>query len=294
MPGLPHSFRKVFERRACLIQELCTVGRARVSQARTPGLPAHAHPGVFEIFLLERGETQWWVEDEVHRIAAGNVYLNRPDERHGSMGASLKPCAYCWLQLAMSDAGLPGMSVAQSRRILRALSNPHVRIFSVSPAVAEYFVKLWEIHVCSGSDGALRARAYLHLLLADLTECMEKSAGNRHQTYAIRKVLQRIDSDPGGDHPVSKLAVLAALGRTQFIKRFLFETGFTPGDYVRRRRIELAKNRLRAGQASITTLAAELGFNSSQHFATVFKSMEGMKPSEFRREHKADVPSRGV
>ena len=282
MPALPRSFRQIFEGSACLITELQTVGRACILEARVPGLPGHAHHGAFEIFLLERGEAQWWVENEVHQLVAGQVYLNRPGELHGSMGSSMRPCRYCWLQLAVSGSQLPGMSASQSRRIVHALSNPQVRSFPVPSAVADHFVKLWEIHVAPGPAAELRARAHLHLLLADLAECMEKYTATRHPTFAIREVLRRIDSDPGGDHHVGKLAEVAGLGQTQFSERFLAETGFTPGDYVRRHRIELAKKRLREGEVSITRLAAELGFSSSQHFATVFKKLEGMRPSEFR------------
>ncbi len=283
MSLLPHSFRRVFDGRNCLIEELLTVGRTRISQARRPGLPGHSHPGVFEIFLFERGEAQWWAENEVHQLVTGNVYVNRPGERHGSMGLSLRPCGYCWLQFAPSGSRLPGMPVRQSRRILRALSNRRVRSFLVPSATADHFLKIWAIHVTPGPDAALRVRAHLHLLLADLAECIEKYTGSRHQTFAIRKVLRRIHADPGSDHTVRTLAALAGFGHTQFDKRFFAETGFNPGDYVRRRRIELAKKRLRDGRASITELAAELGFSSSQHFATVFKKLEGMRPSEFRR-----------
>jgi len=33
----------------------------------------------------------------------------------------------------------------------------------------------------------------------------------------------------------------------------------------------------------LTTIAIDLGFSSSQHFSTVFRKMEGMAPSEYRR-----------
>lgn len=283
MSALPRSFRQVFDANACILKELRTVGRVRLSQARVPGLMGHVHPDAFEIFLLERGEAQWWVEEEVHHLVAGHVYLNRPGERHGSMGASLRPCGYCWVQLAVRGSKFPGMSASQSLRIVRALSDPRVRSFPVPPAVAEHFVKLWEIHVAPGPDAEIRARAHLHLLLAELACYAEKCTATRAPTFAVRKVLRFIDNDPGADHPIAKLAALAGLGETQFRKRFLAETGLNPADYVRRHRIELAKKRLQEGGESITRIATELGFGSSQHFATAFKKLEGVKPSEFLR-----------
>lgn len=285
MPSLPRSFRQVFERPACLLRELHTVGRTRVTQARVPGLAGHTHAGVYEIFLIERGDARWWVEDELHQLAAGDIYLNRPGERHGSLGPSLRPCAYCWLQLATPRRCLPGLSLQQSRRIIRAMDDRRVRSFPATPAMREHFIKLWELHAAPGPDAALRAGAHLHLLLAEFADEMEKYVRPRHvQTFAMHGVLRRIDADPGGAHSNPALAALAGLGLTQFNERFFAETGFTPADYVRRRRVEHAKERLRESDISITTLAADLGFSSSQHFATVFRNFEGVKPSEFRRQ----------
>jgi AraC-like DNA-binding protein len=274
----------VFESDDCLLEELRTVGRTRFVQARV-GLSSQVHVGVFEIFLLERGEAQWWVEDEFHEIEAGDVYIVRPGERHGSVGPSLRPSGYSWLQLAVPKGAFPGMSLEETERIVGALSDRRVRSFSAPPEALEHLIEVWRCHAVPGSHSALRARARLHLLLAALVDRIETQANTEHRvSFAIRKVLRMVDADPSLSHPIEALAKVAGLGLTQFNVRFLAETGFTPGAYVRRRRIEKAKTRL-GDQVSISALALELGFRSSQHFATVFKKLEGLQPTEFRAQH---------
>jgi AraC-like DNA-binding protein len=58
--------------------------------------------------------------------------------------------------------------------------------------------------------------------------------------------------------------------------------GMAPGAWYTRRRIERAQERLREGGRAITEVAHELGFSSSQHFATVFKRHTGLTPGAWR------------
>jgi AraC-like DNA-binding protein len=59
------------------------------------------------------------------------------------------------------------------------------------------------------------------------------------------------------------------------------------GQSIRQRhlalRLEEAKRLLAGGGASVTTIALELGFPSSQHFATVFRRAVGCTPGAFAR-----------
>jgi len=60
-------------------------------------------------------------------------------------------------------------------------------------------------------------------------------------------------------------------------------TGTSPAVYVTSRRVEFAKRMLQDDpRASVTEIAIESGFSSSQHFATVFKRYTGVNPKDFR------------
>ena len=58
----------------------------------------------------------------------------------------------------------------------------------------------------------------------------------------------------------------------------------TPGVYILREKIDAARHRLGNPKKNITTIAFELGFPSSQYFATVFKQFTGRSPSYFREK----------
>ncbi len=71
---------------------------------------------------------------------------------------------------------------------------------------------------------------------------------------------------------------------TGFIKRFKYETGLTPADFFQRIKVEEARRRLAVPKAAITAIAFDLGFSSSQYFASVFKKYTGTTPREYSRK----------
>jgi two-component system, response regulator YesN len=74
------------------------------------------------------------------------------------------------------------------------------------------------------------------------------------------------------------------LGQSQLFHLFKSVTGLTPTDYLRRLRIEKAKELLAHQAESVTEIALETGFSSAQHFSSVFRKYAGQSPREYRRE----------
>ena len=56
----------------------------------------------------------------------------------------------------------------------------------------------------------------------------------------------------------------------------------TPNDYLRRMRLEAARELLANTSRPVTEIAFKVGFNSSQYFSTVFLQYTGVTPTGFR------------
>jgi two-component system, response regulator YesN len=67
-------------------------------------------------------------------------------------------------------------------------------------------------------------------------------------------------------------------------KMFKAETGVTIKEYVNNYRIEKAKDLLRNSNASISMIAAEVGFDNFSYFSTLFKKLTGTGPQTYRKE----------
>jgi AraC-like DNA-binding protein len=61
-------------------------------------------------------------------------------------------------------------------------------------------------------------------------------------------------------------------------------TGHSPKQLQLQARLEVARTLLADSSRSITTIALELGFPSSQHFATQFRRVTGQTPGAFRQQ----------
>jgi AraC family transcriptional regulator len=67
----------------------------------------------------------------------------------------------------------------------------------------------------------------------------------------------------------------------QLSRLFTASYGVSPKQYQVTARIEESKRMLSQSKATITDVAMELGFSSSQHFATQFKNVTGMTARQF-------------
>jgi transcriptional regulator GlxA family with amidase domain len=84
---------------------------------------------------------------------------------------------------------------------------------------------------------------------------------------------------------VEEMAALVGLGTTLFTERVKSYSGFSPINYLINIRIAEAIKMLKQPGISVTDIALDTGFYSSQHFSTTFKKLTGYRPSEFRKNH---------
>ncbi len=82
---------------------------------------------------------------------------------------------------------------------------------------------------------------------------------------------------------LDRVARLAGMSRFHFCRQFKWMTGHSFRAFVLRKRIGRAKEMLRDGTRPIGEVAVEVGFRDASHFGRVFRKLEHILPSEFRR-----------
>src|SRR5229473_2070724 len=101
--------------------------------------------------------------------------------------------------------------------------------------------------------------------------------------HALRRAIERLGSDSGTDVSLTALASDAGLSRFHFCRAFKESTGLSPHAWLRQQRLEQAMNMLRDTDASIASVAAQLGYASQTAFTAAFKKLTGETPSDWRR-----------
>jgi len=265
------------------LQGVLQLGRYNHTAAR-PRLPEHKHPGGMEICYLIKGRQTYCVGGRDYRLRGGDIFLTFPDEVHGTGRMPEEKGALYWLQLRLpkkgeSFLGLPG---SESRALADALLGLRCRHFPGSRAMQEHLDAFTRLH--HEATGRLKTCAMANKLVAFLLEVLAcaKSPPQRTPARSIFHILEHIKNHLGEPLGVPELAMQAGLSEARFKVRFKEETGVPPGEYVLRARIEEAGRRLRKSDTDITRIAFDLGFSSSQYFATVFKRFTGQSPRDGR------------
>jgi len=112
-------------------------------------------------------------------------------------------------------------------------------------------------------------------------------AAQEPEREPLREVQRLVLEDVAGDHGVEAMAARAHMSARHFARAFRSETGLTPGRYVERVRLEVARRRLEDGQEPIATVAAVCGFGTPETMRRAFLRALSVGPAEYRRRFHA-------
>lgn len=122
----------------------------------------------------------------------------------------------------------------------------------------------------------------LFILIARQLTRQNNSRRDFPQTFM--KLEQTLRDNLAHQWTVEEMAALVGLGTTAFSEKVKSYTGFSPLNYLINIRISEAIKLLKRKDVNVTDIALDIGFYSSQHFATTFKKLTGYTPSEFRKK----------
>ena len=99
----------------------------------------------------------------------------------------------------------------------------------------------------------------------------------------IRKVLEKINRDPGASNSIEELAAGVKMSVINFHRIFRNCTFQTPKQYVLRKRMEFARNLIMNTNLSVDEIAERSGFSNRYHFSKSFKNYYSFPPVAYRK-----------
>ncbi len=257
-----------------------------------PGLAPHCHPGAAEICFLERGCQTYRVEGEEFRLLGGDILVVPPGLLHDT-GGSPEDCGVLYwliLQLPEDSRTLLDLAPSDSSAVCDKLAHLPRMKFVGRPSLKQIFTRLFDLH--DAPADSLKCLSIKHQLLCCILEVLHCAESDRERALSrdIRQAAQRIRSNPGEELSLLSLAEEVGLSLSRFKVKFREEMGIAPREYILRVKIDWAKKALADGNGTVTDVAMDLGFNTSQYFATVFKRFTQLTPLEFRRRRLNTLP----
>ncbi len=281
----PDRNEMVWFRRPNTLGIVAYIGWARNFQARRGGMYKHSHPDCVEVTFVEAGRMEWRTPRSTIDLHPGDAILTLAHEAHGAVDDDLQPCSFYWLHVP--EANLPGP-------LREALHAPRLERRRTKGELGELVKRVMDEHIHPKPHSDLLVTSLVTELLIGLLRAEPRSkreAGTPWGEQAIN--LMRAHS--GDNLSIELIAREMGISVAWLHRRFLKEFGEPPAKWFREERLSDAKQRLAGTTDSVSYIAAELGFPSSQYFATFFRKETGLTPSAYRKRQAArPAGSRGL
>jgi AraC-like DNA-binding protein len=280
---------------------LKTVGFWDADSAQTWGLPWHRNEGI-EITFLETGRLGFGVDKQECVLEADDLTITRPWQLHHVGDPNVGAGRLIWL---IVDVGvrrpdetwkwppwvlLTKPDLDEFTNFLRHTERP---VWRVSLEIRRCFQEIAKtVEREQNGNGISRLTIRLNdlfLLMLDLFRRQHVPLDESLSTSRHTVELFLIDLRSHLDHlampwNVREMSDSCGLGVTQFLLHVRRLLNMTPMHYLNHWRLEHAAHMLREDpQVSITDVALNCGFSSSQYFATAFSAKYGNSPREYRR-----------
>jgi AraC-like DNA-binding protein len=103
----------------------------------------------------------------------------------------------------------------------------------------------------------------------------------------LNAALEAIHNDPAHPWTVPELAAISGLSRATFARTFTRMLGQAPMQYLTDWRMTLARDLLRADNATLGQISTRIGYASPYAFAAAFQRHHGQPPGRWRRQQPA-------
>lgn len=267
------------------LPELPEVGKLQVKNAAWP-MPMESHPDAVEFLLLRSGCKQIQVENRLYEMQGGDLLVVFPGERHGAEDFVQNRTSLAYLLMAVPTEVPRFCMLEEEERsaLWEQLKLLKGRMLKVSPSVCRTMDRLFD-HVNTGLPlERARIRTELMRFLFQILE--EAGEENKSLPADIAAVIRYIREAREEMPDIAKMAALVNLSESRFKQKFKQATGIPPAEFTVREKIRESQTLLKDPARTVTSIAMELGFSSSQHFSVLFRKYTGLSPIQYRQNHE--------
>jgi AraC-like DNA-binding protein len=261
-------------------------------------LPVHQNGG-FEVHYIAKGHLHWEIEGRPFLLAPRSVFFTFPWERHGSC-VDFEPghlFHFAVFRLNPTKGNLSehvrlihefGLSDAEQREIFQKLASATQRCLAATPDFAWMMPRLThelaEPGIMARTAIIALSRAVLCELVKIVHHAQTQNQNDSLSKQRVRQFVEELRTTCSEPWTLETMAATCRLKRTQFETLTKELTGDAPSFLLNRFRVQQAQKSLKDSDKSVTDIAFDAGFGSSQYFSRVFRSLVGMTPSAYRHQ----------
>jgi len=283
---------------------LRTTGFWDASGAQNWGLDWHRNEGI-EITYLARGQVGFAVDEHCSQLQPNQLTITRPWQRHRVGLPEVSPSRLHWIILDVQVRrphqtwqwpAWINLAPSDLERLTHLMQHNEQPVWMANRQVHVLFEELAH---CTQTAGIRTLESRLQLtisaLLLEILELLESqtphlderlSSARRSVNMFLEELTHMIDRR----WTINQMAAQCHLGRTQFAHYCQELTNMTPVEYLSSLRMERAAKLLKdSPEMTITDIAYECGFESSQYFSSSFSKYHKVSPRRFRQTLAAGI-----
>nr|WP_297283631.1 AraC family transcriptional regulator [uncultured Agathobaculum sp.] len=245
----------------------------------------HAHEDFVEIILICSGSSEYLIHDKKYYIQPGDLLVYNAGVVHDEIsGPDMEIGSYC---VAIGGLHMPGL------RANALLPDDAGYVFPTGQSFGDLRI-LFEMMFRNLASGEPRAESFCHslmhaLLVKVLTvtdgvdAIVEKPVEEPH--VLGRRIKEYIDRHYM--EPITLQSMGEALHISPYYLSHVFKqmSGYSPVQYLLRRRIGEAQTLLITTDLSITRIAEMVGYDTQSYFNLQFTKNVGMPPNKYRQNY---------
>ena len=244
-----------------------------VSDKKYQKLHCHAE---YEIYYFIQGDIEYHIEGRRYNIAPESLLLIPPNCFHG---VTIKSSS---LHRRVSIHFLPGLLDEAEQAVLLKMFHAKRRYYPNLSGTRMGFL-IQTLLDCDGLEGPLQKIAFKHRVIALLTHVCQiqsrKMVSSAPVDERIQSILWYLNVNMQKSIPLEQIADKFHISKNHLNVLFRQETGTTINQYVRLKRLALARQEMRGG-CGAEEAAYKSGFNDYSNFYRAYKSVFGIMPSD--------------
>ena len=240
----------------------------------------HAHDDLVEIVLVRGGESRYFVGGTPYDARRGDLFIFNSRVVHDEPSGPDRPVATS--SLALGGLSVPGL---RENTLIPEDASPVCRLSEQQTLRLERLYDVLYDELTAGNDDGAH-----HLLMAILTLVEQFRAALAGGSVAAanafaRRIKDYIDRHFAEEFSLQQMAYALHVSPYYLAHVCKEATGYSPLQYVLRRRIGEAQTLLITTDLPVTRIAAQVGYDNPSHFNAQFAKAVGMAPRTFRREY---------
>ena len=241
----------------------------------------HVHPDEFELLYVTNGHGRVMIGARLFPLTPGTLYMINGEDVHSVTPNTGTEYVRTILNLPKEYLHRLLASAKEPELLPMLLQKGAVRLDSLA---AERVEREFEaVYNAKEHKNLLFAGALLALFSACTASASQVSPDFGG---IISSVLSYIDQNITAKITLDDIEKHTFVSKYHVCHKFKRTVGMTPGEYILKRRLSLAKKLLSGSDSALSEIAMSTGFGSFSYFSSSFKRLEGITPTEYRRRYR--------